>query len=132
MLSCSASKLSLGNSMISFYVCIPSVSTVFVHFDQFLFFLPRSLNFLPHDAELALQKTVLYSPRKYAAAALLGGSFRLTHFQRIDLSWISEEEETNPIFYMIPFLAFKTTNVWKYMSHVKASSDISFDISSKW
>ena len=131
MLSCSAPKLSLGNIMISFYVCIPSVSTVFVHFDQFLFFLPTSLNFLPHDAELALQKTVLYSPRKYAAP-LLGGSFRLTHFQRIDLSWISEEEETNPIFYMIPFLAFKTTNVWKYMSHVKASSDIRFDISSKW
>ena len=33
MLSCSASKLSLGNFMISFYVCIPSVSTVFIHFD---------------------------------------------------------------------------------------------------
>ena len=57
MLSCSASKLSLGNFMISFYVCIPSVSTVFIHFDQFLFFLPTSLNFLPHDAELALQKS---------------------------------------------------------------------------
>ena len=131
MLSCSASKLSLGNFMISFYVCIPSVSTVFVHFDQFLFFLPTSLNFLPHDAELALQKTVLYSPRKYAAA-LLRGSFRLTHFQRVDLCWIFEEEETNPIFYMIPFLAFNTTNVRKYMSHVKASSDIRFDKSSKW
>ena len=89
------------------------------------------MNFLPHDAELALQKTVLHSPRKYAAA-LLGGSFRLTHFQRVDLCWIFEEEETNPIFYMIPFLAFNTTNAWKYMSHVKASSDISFDISSKW
>ena len=108
MLSCSASKLSLGNFMISFSSCIPSVSTVFVHF-----FVPGSLNFLPHDAELALQKTVLYSPRKYAAAALLGGSFRLTHFQRIDLSWISEEEETNPIFYMIPFLAFNTTNAMR-------------------
>ena len=76
------------------------------------FFLPRSLNFLPHDAELALQKTVLYSPRRYAAA-LLGGSFRLTHFQRVDLCWIFEEEETNPIFYMIPFLAFNTTNAMR-------------------
>ena len=98
--------------MISFFICIPSVSTVFVHFDQFFFFLPRSLNFLPHDAELALQKTVSYSPRKYAAP-LLGGSFRLTHFQRVDLCWIFEEEETNPIFYMIPFLAFNTTNAMR-------------------